>query len=49
MIGPKNREAGQARYERAGGLYGEKLGKFLASATFHCGLTARRAAASVEA
>jgi hypothetical protein len=34
---------------RAGGLYGEKLGKFLGSATFHCALTAHRAAASVEA
>jgi hypothetical protein len=34
---------------RAGGLYGEKLRKFLVSATFRCGLTTRRAAASVEA
>jgi hypothetical protein len=30
---------------RAGGLYGEKLRKFLVSATFRCGLTTRRAAA----
>jgi hypothetical protein len=41
--------AGAIRAARGYRLYGQKLGKFLRSATFHCGLTARRAVASVEA